>query len=164
MAQENSQYGWNKDMDQSLLLKLRADLKTAMRAKDVTVRDAIRQVMSEFPKLTVPLTLESGKKSSRLKKEEEMTDDDLLSIIQGLVKSEKTVLEFKKETSSEYLEILQNYLPAMADQQAIKAWIGENIDLGSLKNSMQAIGPIMKHFGKSADGNMVKAILKEMAG
>jgi hypothetical protein len=27
---------------------------------------------------------------------------------------------------------------------------------------MQAMGPIMKHFGKTADGNLVKAILQEM--
>jgi hypothetical protein len=29
---------------------------------------------------------------------------------------------------------------------------------------MQAMGVIMKHFGKSADGNMVKKVLGSLAG
>jgi hypothetical protein len=41
------------------------------------------------------------------------------------------------------------------------AWIAAN-DLSQFKSPLQAIGPIMKHFGKLADGNMVKAILKEL--
>jgi hypothetical protein len=28
---------------------------------------------------------------------------------------------------------------------------------------MQALGPIMKHFGKSADGNVVKKVLADLA-
>ena len=61
-------YGWNKELGLSLLDKLKTDLKSAMLKKDDTVRNTVRQVMSEYPKLTVPLTLESGKKSFRLKK------------------------------------------------------------------------------------------------
>lgn len=153
-------YGWNQEMEMTLLAKLKADLKAAMLSKDTQARDAIRQVMSEFPKLTVPLTLESGKKSFRCKKEDEMTNEDILSLIQGLVKSERVVLEIKKETSSPFLDVLSTYLPVMADREAIVAWIDGNIDFTQFKSPMQAIGPIMKHFGKSADGLLVKEILE----
>jgi len=149
---------------ESLLLKLKADLKQAMRSKNGLARDAIRQVMSEFPKLTVPLVLESGKKSSRLKTDEEITNDDIIGIIMGLVKSEKAVLEIKGEASSPYMEFLELYLPKMADEADISAWIEANVDLTKLKSPMAAMGPIMKHFGKSADGNMVKGVLKKLAG
>ena len=117
---------------------------------------------SEYPKLTVPLTLESGKKSFRLKKGEEITDDDILGIIGGLVKSEKTVLELTKKETSAYLEILSTYLPQMVGREEIEAWIKENIDFSQYKNSMQAMGTVMKHFGKLADGSVVKEILGEI--
>lgn len=158
-----SDYGWNQEMPTTLLAKMKVDLKTAMLSKDTVTRDAIRQVISEFPKLTVPLTLESGKKSFRCKKEDEITNDDILSLIQGLVKSEKVVLEIKKETSSPYLEILSTYLPRMADKETILAWIDTSIDFGQFKSPMQAMGPIMKHFGKAADGTLVKEILEAKA-
>jgi len=118
--------------------------------------------MSEYPKLTVPLTLESGKKSFRLKKGEEITDDDILGIIRGLVKSEKTVLELTKKETSAYLEILSAYLPQMLGRENVEAWIKENIDFSQYKNSMQAMGTVMKYFGKLADGNLVKEILGEI--
>ena len=153
-------YGWHPDMAASLLDKLKADLKQSMLAKDVAARSAIRQIMAEFPKLTVPITLESGKKTTRLKTNEEITNDDIVGIIQGLVKSEHMVLEAKSEESSDYLEILQLYLPKMASREEIIAWIRENIDFSDFKNKMQAMGPIMKHFGKQADGKMVNEILQ----
>jgi uncharacterized protein len=155
-------YGWNKDMQIALLEKLKDDLKKAMLGKNNPVRDTIRIIMGEYPSLTVAITLESGKKTTRVKKPEEITNDDLLGIIRRLVKSEKTVLELKNNDSSDYLTILESYLPKMATKEEIAAWINENIDFSEFKNSMQAMGTIMKHFGKLADGNLVKQLLQEL--
>ena len=154
-------YGWNREMPVTLLEKIRQDLKTAMLTKDQQVRNAMRLIMAEFPKLTVPLTLESGKKTTRLKKPEEITNDEIIGIINGLVKSEQTVLEAKKESTSEYLDILKSYLPRMVSREDIVTWIEENIDFSQYKNKMQAMGTIMKHFGKTADGKQVNQILQE---
>lgn len=161
--ESGKEYGWEQSMDMPLLAKLKLDLKTAMKNKDITEKDAIRQIMAEFPKLTMPITLESGKKTTRLKTDDEITDEDIMDIIRGLVKSEKAVLEIKKESSSDYLDFLQLYLPKMADKDTIVAWIEDNVDFSKVKSPMQAMGPIMKHFGKTADGNLVKSILQEMA-
>ena len=158
---DSAEYGWNQEMPLTLLKKVKQDLKTAMLSKNREARDAMRQIMAEFPKLTVPLTLQSGKKSTRLKKPEEITNDDIIGIINGLVKSEQTVLEIKKEATSEYLAILQLYLPKMVSREEILAWIKENIDFSQYKNKMQAMGIIMKHFGKTADGKQVNKILQE---
>lgn len=157
-------YGWSSGLSLSLLEKLKDDLKVAMRNKDTEVRDAIRQVMSEYPKLTVPITLESGKKTTRGKRPEEISDEDILGIIRGLVKSEKMVLEIKKEPSSVYLRTLESYLPRMATREELAAWIAEHIDVSKMKNAMQAMGPVMKHFGKQADGALVKEVLQERFG
>ena len=159
---QNDDFGWTKDMPLALQEKLKQDLKVAMRAKDNVARDTIRQIMSEFPGLTVPIRLESGKKTTRPKKAEEITDDDIIDIIRRLVKSEKTVLEAKKEVTSRYLQLLETYLPQMATREEIVAWIEANVDLENLKSPMQAMGPIMKHFGKQADGNQVKGILQDL--
>ncbi len=154
-------YGWSQDMKVTLHDKLRADLKKAMLEKNQEARNTLRLIMAEFPRLTVPLTLESGKKTTRLKKPEEITDDDVVGIIRGLVKSEQTVLEAKGEATSDYLEILQSYLPQMMSREAIVDWIKDNIDFSQYKSKMQAMGPIMKHFGKTADGKLVNQILKD---
>jgi uncharacterized protein YqeY len=158
---KTERYGWSPDMQLSLLNKLKADLKQSMLSKDVEARSAIRQIMAEFPKLTVPITLQSGKKTTRPKTNEEITNDDIIGIIQGLVKSERMVLELKKEASSAYLDIIQSFLPRMASRAEIVAWINANIDFSEYPNKMQAMGKIMKHFGKQADGKIVNEILQK---
>lgn len=155
-------YGWNASMGIPLYDKIRQDMKHAMINKETGVRDTMRLIMGSFPHLTVSITLESGKKTTRVKKPEEITDDDILDIIRKFTKSEKTVLEIKKETTSDYLELLNTYLPQMATSAEIKQWIQENIDLSQFKSPMQAMGSVMKHFGKQADGNQVKDVFKDM--
>ncbi|WP_300669567.1 GatB/YqeY domain-containing protein [Desulfoluna sp.] len=159
---EKSPYGWSEGTDVSLYNKIKQDLKTAMKTKDSAARDTFRLIMGEYPKLTVAMTLESGKKTTRVKTPDEITDEDLQNIIRGLAKSEKVVLDIKGETTSDYVELLQSYLPQMASKEEIKAWIDAQIDFSSVKSPMQAMGQVMKHFGKLADGNLVKEILKEM--
>ncbi|WP_020585805.1 GatB/YqeY domain-containing protein [Desulfobacter curvatus] len=163
MAENTAQYGWNASMGISLYDKIRQDMKTSMLQKNTAVRDTMRLIMGAFPEITVPITLESGKKSTRAKTPGEITDEDIHNIIRKFVKSEKTVLELKKETSSDYLELLESYLPKMATTEEIEAWIKTNIDFSAIKSPMQAMGTVMKHFGKLADGNQVKAILQGMS-
>jgi len=160
MAENTAQYGWDASMEISLYDKIRQDMKTSMLKKDTAVRDTMRLIMGAFPEITVPITLESGKKSTRVKTPEEITDEDIQNIIRKFVKSEKTVLEIKKETSSDYLSLLESYLPQMATTEEIEAWIKSNVDFSAVKSPMQAMGTVMKHFGKLADGNQVKGILQ----
>ncbi len=164
MADNTAPYGWDASMGISLHDKIRQDMKASMVKKDTEVRDTMRLIMGAFPDITVPITLESGKKSTRAKKPEEITDEDIHDIIRKFVKSEKTVLELKKETTSDYLELLEAYLPKMATTEEIEAWIKTNVDFSTVKSPMQAMGAVMKHFGKLADGNQVKAILQGMSG
>jgi uncharacterized protein YqeY len=93
---------------------------------------------------------------------DEIIDDEVVGIIRKLIKAEKTLLEAKQESSSGYLQTLEAYLPQMATREEIESWIRENIDFAEFKSPMQAMGPIMKHFGKQADGNLVKQVLQEM--
>lgn len=166
MTSSKSDYGWNQGLAVSLPEKIKQDLKTAMRNKDTVVRDALRQVMSEYPMLTVPVTvkLENGrtKDTTRPKRAEEIIDEEVIGIIRKLIKAEKTVLEAKQEKTSGYLQTLAAYLPRVASREEIQSWIRENIDFADFNSPMQAMGPIMKHFGKQADGNLVKQVLQHM--
>ena len=152
-------YGWDENQNISLHDKIKQDLKKSMLAKDNNVRDTLRLIMGEYPKLTVAMTLESGKKTTRVKKPEEITDEELQNIIRSFIKSENVMLEVRKEQTSDYLELLKCYIPGMADSDEISQWIHENIDFSNFKTPVQAMGSVMKHFGKRADGNMVKDIL-----
>ena len=48
-------------------------------------------------------------------------------------------------------------------REEVMDWVNENIDFSQFKSPMQAMAPIMKHFGKRADGNMVKGLLQELS-
>ena len=157
---QSGEFGWSQDMGTPLYEKIKLDLKNAILQKKNDIRDSIRIVMGEYPRLTVPLTLKSGKKTFRVKKPEEITDDDVLGIIRGLVKSEKSVLQLQKKEYSPYLQVLELYLPKMASRDEVRDWIIENVDFSQYKSPMQAMAPIMKHFGKFTDGNLVKGILQ----
>ena len=162
---DTTEYGWNEATGIPLLTKLRSDLKAAMLGRNETVKGAIRIIISEFPtRITLPITLESGKKSSRPKRDDEITNDEIIAVIMGLCKSERQTLEFTKQATSDYLQVLESYLPKMATEEEIMAWTRENIDLSQFKSPMQAMGTIMKHFGKTADGNVVKKVLASLAG
>lgn len=164
MSDTTPAYGWEAGSGISLYDKIRRDMKQAMVRKDNSVRDTMRLIMGAFPDLTIPITLESGKKTTRVKRPDEITDDDILGIIRKFLKAELTVLEHKKEASSPYLELLSTYLPRMAGEEEIREWISENVDLTAFKSPLQATGTVMKHFGKQADGRLVQAVLKGMAG
>jgi uncharacterized protein YqeY len=126
--------------------RMKKDLTDAMKAKDEARKDAIRVVLGEFAR--------SGKK--------EMTDEEVVGILKKLVKSEKELLSRKGEGESDFIAVIEGYLPKMATREEIVDWIGNNIDFSQFKNKMQAMGPIMKHFGAMADGNEIKKILQEM--
>ncbi len=67
------------------------------------------------------------------------------------------------QETSDFIEVMEGYLPKQASEDEIRKWIQENIDFSKFKNKMQAMKPIMAHFGSSADGNMVKNILQTIA-
>ena len=125
--------------------RIKKDLTTAMKERDETKKSTIRVIMGEFGRLN----------------KKELSDDDVIGVLKKLIKSEKETLEKKGEAAdSRYIEIIENYLPQMASETEIRKWILQHIDFSQFKNKMQAMRPIMAHFGSAADGNRVKNILQ----
>jgi len=126
--------------------RIRKDLMDAIKAKDVEKREALRVVLGEFDR--------QGKKI--------LTDEEVSGVLRKLVKSERETLELTGKSDSAFICTVEAYLPKMATDEEIAAFIRENIDFSVFKNTMQAMGPIMKHFGETADGHAVKRVLQSI--
>ena len=127
--------------------KIKKDLVPAMKDKDAVRKDTLRVILGEF-----------GRAETK-----ELSDKEVIRILKKLVKSEKELLEKKGDnTESEFIRIIEAYLPKTASAEEITTWISANIDFSEFKNKMQAMRPIMQHFGDTADGEAVKQILQKM--
>lgn len=132
----------------SLQEQLRTDLKSSMKAKTAAKTSAIRIILGEFQR----------------QPKKELSDPEVIAIIRKLVKSETELLAASdsKAEDSEYISVLESYLPQQATEAEIKEWIAANIDFSTFKNQMQAMKPIMNQFAGRADGNLVKTILQNI--
>ena len=129
----------------TLQTELKKDLAQAMKDRDTAKKEALRVILGELSRADTKA----------------LEDKEVVRILKKLVKSEKELLNKREEQDSEYLQIIESYLPQMASEEQIKSWIRENIDFSQFVNRMQAMGPIMNHFGETADGNSVKTILQQ---
>lgn len=130
----------------SLQQSIKEELKESMKAKDTVRTGAIRILIGEFQR----------------QPEKDLSDDQVVGIIKKLIKSEKELLAASGDEDSGYIGVLEGYLPKQADEAEIRSWIEANIDFSEFGNKMQAMKPIMSHFGSSADGNTVKKILQSI--
>jgi len=124
---------------------IKADLKTAMKAKDEYRKNALRVVLGELAR--------SATKAA--------DDDAVIKVLRKLRKSEKELIEKSADIDgSPFLKVIESYLPQMADEAEIRAWIAANIDFQDFKAKMQAMKPIMEHFRGRVDGALVRRILE----
>ncbi len=126
--------------------KIKADLKEAMLAKDHARISALRIILGEFAR----------------QPNKELTDQEVQGVIRKLVKSENEMTAASGTTDTAYLAALESYLPKQPTEAEIREWIAANLDLNEYANKMQAMKPIMTHFGGAADGNMVRRILDNL--
>ena len=125
--------------------QIKIDLMGAMKAKDEDKKSTLRVIMGEFARADA----------------KELSDDEVIKVLKKLIKSEKETLSQKgSDEDTAFIRIIETYLPQMASEDEIVTWVNGNVDLSQFKSKMQAMGPIMKHFGARADGNVVKNILK----
>jgi hypothetical protein len=131
----------------SLQEQIRHDLKDSMKAKNTAKTSAIRIILGEFQR----------------QPKKELSDPEVIAVIRKLIKSETELLAAgnAKPEDSDYIAILEAYLPQQATEAEITAWISAHIDMSTFKNAMQAMKPIMEHFAGRADGNLVKSILQK---
>jgi uncharacterized protein YqeY len=125
---------------------IKKDLVAAMKAKDVGKKETLRVVLGEFARMA----------------QKQLSDDQVIRILRNLIKAEQEVLAGQSEQDSTFIQVIKSYLPQLASDEEIVAWIGANIDFSQFNSKMQAMRPIMQHFGSKADGSRVKALLQNM--
>ncbi|MGB3221552.1 MAG: GatB/YqeY domain-containing protein [Desulforhopalus sp.] len=128
----------------SLQESLREDLKVAMKARDTDRTGAIRILMGEFAR----------------QPEKVLSDEQVIAIVKKLIKSERELLAAQNQEGSSFLTIMEEYLPKQASEEEIYTWVEKNIDFSAYGSKMQAMKPIMQHFGSAVDGNTVKKVLQ----
>lgn len=130
---------------------IRERLKHAMMQGNTDTKDTLRMLLGEIPRLN-------------LKAGQYATDEQLIGIAEKLIKGETELLGHRDENpaESQYIQILSEYLPEKVSEDEILDWIYDNVDFSKLKNNMQAVGMVSKHFGKAVDGKTAKYCVEEV--
>lgn len=146
--------------------RLRADLTTAMKARDSLRASTLRMVLTAVSNAEV-----SGKQAR------ELTDDDVLTVLGAEAKKRREAATAftdagRTESAEKELaeaDILADYLPQQLDGSQIEALVAETVaDLGAEGEGMKAMGKVMgalqpKVKGR-ADGGAVAAAVRRHLG
>ncbi len=143
---------------------IKEQIKDAMKAKDEVRLTTLRGLSSAF----VNELVAKGKKPN-----ENISDDDALSVIKRQVKQRRDSIEqFTKgnrpdlvEHEQAELKVVEEFMPQMASEKEIKkVSIAKKEELGITDKSKTGIlmGAVMKEFKGTADGALVKAIVESL--
>lgn len=146
-----------------LTQSIKADMISAMKAKDVLKLSVIRSAMTAFTNQLVA----NGKKPT-----DTLTDEEAVAVLKRLAKQRQDSAEqFTRgnrpelaEKEEQELIILKAYLPESASKEAIEKVAKEKIaTMGNDKAKIgQLVGAVMKEFKGTADGNDVKSVLETL--
>lgn len=137
--------------------KLMADMKSAMKAKDMMAVNAIRGIIAKAKDLTV----NAGK---------EMTDDAVLGVIaKGVKQRDESIAQFEAAGRAELAEgekaeraFLQKYLPAQLSEAEVSA-IVKAVIVETGATSKKDMGKVMKETMArtkgQADGKLVSRLV-----
>ncbi|MFH0710083.1 MAG: GatB/YqeY domain-containing protein [Pseudomonadota bacterium] len=144
----------------SLREQINNDIKTAMKAKENAVRDALR-------------LLSSAMKQIEIDERKELTDEDVIKIIQKQVKQRYDAMtqyksagrdDLYEQEASEAL-IFEAYLPKQLSddelESALRAIITE-VGAASIKEIGKIMGAASKTLGAQADGKRINECAKKL--
>lgn len=144
----------------SLRETINQDLKEAMKAKDVKKRDALRLLTSAFKQIEVD-------------ERKELSDDDVVKIIQKQIKSRNdSAAQYKKadrldlmEKELEEIAAYEPYLPKQLSDdelsEALKTIIA-NVGATSAKDMGKVMGMASKELAGRADGKRINECVKTL--
>ena len=144
----------------SLKEQINKDLKEAMKAKDTQKRDALRLLNSAFKQIEVD-------------ERKELTDEDVIKIIQKQVKQRNDSIEQYKEAgrddlvAKEQLEIdyYKVYLPAQLSDEELENALKEiitQVGATSMKDMGKVMGMATKQLAGKADGKRINQVVKKL--
>ena len=146
-------------MTESLVERLTADMKQAMRDRDAVLRDTIRYVLSIV-------------KNAEIDKRAPLTADEEIAVLRTQVKQRQDAIEqFRAggredlvEKESEQLAVLERYLPQqMSDEQLTEFVAGGIAQVGAAgpKDMGKVMGVLTKSSDGRVDGRRLSAAVKD---
>ena len=144
----------------SLKEQLKADLKDAMRAKEIVKRDAIRSINTMIKQIEVDQRIE-------------LDDSEIIKLIQkGIKQREEAIVQFKDANrvdlvanEQSQIDIFSLYLPKQLSDEELQAAIQNIItDVGatSMKDMGKIMNPAKEQLGGSADGKRINEMVKKI--
>ena len=146
----------------SLRETINQDVKNAMKAKDNKKRDALRLLTSAFKQIEVD-------------ERKELSDDDVIKIIQKQVKSRNdAVVQYKEAGREDLMQIeldeiayYEPYLPKQFSddelENALKDIIAKT-GASSMKDMGKVMGMASKELAGRADGKRINECVKKLLG
>ena len=136
------------------------DIKEAMKAKDVERRDALR-------------LLSSAMKQVEVDERKELSDDDVIAIIQKQIKQRNDAASQYKAAGRDDLyakevgeiAIFETYLPAQLDDAELESAIKEIIaktGAATMKEMGKVMGMASKELAGQADGKRISECVKKL--
>ncbi len=139
--------------------RIKNDLKNAQLNKDETAVSTLRLLLSEVNNL-------------RIQKGGELSDPDIVSVIQKELKKRKEAASGFRQGNREEsalkeeseAKVLEGYLPEQISDEELTKIISESINnLGatSIQDMGRVIGQVLGKVGQGADGSRVSALVKQ---
>lgn len=136
------------------------DIKNAMKAKEVKKRDALRLLTSAFKQIEVD-------------ERKELSDDDIIKIIQKQVKSRNdSATQYKdagrddlSQVELEEIAIYTQYLPAQLSDEELSSAVKEiisQVGATSMKDMGKVMGMASKKLAGKTDGKRINECVKTL--
>lgn len=141
----------------SLHQDIKGQMVEAMKAKDALRLSVLRGLLASFTNEAV---------AKKRKPDEELSDDEVLTVISRAVKQRKDSIEqFEKggrkdlvEAESAELKILETYMPTQMSRDEIITYV-KSKPLPQVSEKNKFMGIIMKELKGKADGALVKEVI-----
>ena len=144
----------------SLREQINQDVKSAMKAKETKKRDALRLLTSAFKQIEVD-------------ERKELSDDDVIKIIQKQVKSRNdAATQFREAGRDDLLQIeldeiaiYEPYLPAQLSDDELTSSIKEiisKVGATTMKDMGKVMGIASKELAGKADGKRINECVKKL--
>ena len=145
------------------LAQMEEDLRNSLKNRNGVVTSTLRLLISEI-------------KNARIAKGNDLTEEEITSVVQKSAKQHKESIEaFEKANRDELvdrekaeLEVLKKYLPEQITGQEVERIVDEVISqtgVSNIKEMGKVMGQVMGKLKGQADGNLVSEIVaKKLSG
>lgn len=137
----------------SIQKQVKSDMIEAFKGGYKNKCDNLKYILGEFSRM-------KGTKAGKDYVGDTLSDEKAVKVIKGIMNEESKLNAILGRETSDFLILLNNFLPEEVTEREITEWINYNVDFSKLKNKMQAVGMVKNHFGVNVDGKMVSNIIK----